>query len=240
MYKVAKEFLDKGKLVLFTGTQCQIKGLNLYLKKNYDNLIAMDIVCHGVPSPLVFRKYREKLCKSYNSNIKEISFRDKAKGWKSFSYVTKFEDGTQYSKTQHDDIYMKGFLSDLYLRPSCYYCSAKKLNTGADLSLADYWGIQNINTQFDDDKGVSLVIINTSKGKKVFDKISNDLDIIDADFNKAAEYNPCLLRASHYNDRREKFFRDLKDKDIDEVIVKYTKITFPYRVKRKIRKIFKL
>ena len=98
-YKQAEEFLSSGRTVLFSGTQCQIKGLNLYLKKKYDNLISVDIVCHGVPSPKVFKLYRDSLIKKYRNDIKDIRFRDKVNGWKEFSYVTEFKNGQIYSAT---------------------------------------------------------------------------------------------------------------------------------------------
>lgn len=234
-YKQAREFLSHERLVLFSGTQCQIKGLNLFLIKNYDNLITSEIICHGVPSPKVFKLYRENLKNKYNSNIKDIRFRDKELGWNKFSYVTEFKNNEIYSKTLHDDIYMKGFLKDLYLRPSCYECKAKNFSSNSDLSLADYWGVEKKHLELDDDKGISLVLINTKKGKDIFEKISCDMEVIETDIEYAINNNPCIVRPVKYNKNREKFFKSMKGKNLEHSIRKYTKVPFTQRVKGKIQ-----
>ena len=207
-YKKAEEFLKKGKIVLFSGTQCQIKGLNLYLRKEYDNLIGVDIVCHGVPSPRVFKAYKSRIMDKYGEEVKDIRFRDKIKGWKEYSYVTEFKNGKVYSETLGKDLYMKGFLKDLYLRPSCYSCSAKNYTSGSDLSLADFWGVQVKYPEFDDDKGVSLILINTKKGQDILNMISKKIEILEADLEYAIKYNPCIVKSVEYNDERESFFKD--------------------------------
>ncbi|NFO34814.1 (4Fe-4S)-binding protein [Clostridium botulinum] len=232
-YRQAKEFLEDGRIILFSGTQCQIKGLNLFLNKEYDNLITTDIICHGVPSPKVFNIYKESLIQKYNSCIKDIRFRDKAHGWKKFSYVTEFKNNKIYSKTLNDDIYMKGFLDNLYLRPSCYECKAKNFLSSSDISLADYWGVQNIHSEFDDDKGTSLVLVNSKKGQDIFNEISHNMNFIKTDLDYAISNNPCIVRPVKYNPKREKFFSELNDDNIEEIINKYTKVTFMQKVKRK-------
>ena len=232
-YKQAKKFLNEGRTVLFSGTQCQIKGLNLYLMKRYENLISVDIVCHGVPSPKVFKSYKELLVKRYKGNIKDIRFRDKRKGWKEFSYVTEFDNGKVYSETLKEDIYMKGFLKDLYLRPSCYKCTSKNYTDGSDLSLADYWGVQNIHPEFDDDKGISLVIANTAKGKQAIKRISDNIDIIETDLEYAITHNKCIVKSVDYNHKREGFFKEFNGENLEYVVDKYTKITLASKVKSK-------
>lgn len=235
-YKEAKEFLDNGRIVLFSGTQCQIKGLILYLRKKYDNLIAMEVVCHGVPSPKVFRNYRDLLSKKYNSQIKYIRFRDKTKGWKKFSYVTKFINNEKYSKTLKKDLFTRGFLKNLYLRPSCYDCKAKNYTSGSDLSLADYWGIQKKHPKFDDDKGTSLVLVNSSKGKEIFDSISKNMRFLETDLQYATANNPCIVRPVKYNADREKFFKEIEYKSLENIINKYTKISIRKRIKNKVKR----
>lgn len=234
-YRQAKEFLNQGRLVLFSGTQCQIKGVNLFLNKEYDNLITSEIICHGVPSPKIFKLYKDNLKNQYNSKIKDIRFRDKTLGWNKFSYVTEFENNKIYSKTLHEDIYMKGFLHDLYLRPSCYECRAKNFVSNSDISLADYWGVEKKHLEFDDDKGVSLVLVNTKKGKDIFEKISSSMEFIKTDIDYAINNNPCIIRPIKYNKNREKFFKAVEGKNLENSIRKYTKATFGQRVKGKIR-----
>ena len=234
-YKNAKKYLDEGRIVLFSGTQCQIKGLNLFLRKKYDNLIAVDIICHGVPSPLVFDIHKENLKKSYCSKITNIGFRDKSKGWKKFSYITNFDNGEKYSKLLNEDIYMIGFLKDLYLRSSCYNCEAKNFKSNSDISLADYWGVQNKHPEFDDDKGVSLILVNSEKGKSIFNKISNNLEVITTELDYAISHNPCIVRPVKYNDKREKFFKKLNNNNLEQLIDKYTKVTLFQKIKNKIK-----
>lgn len=233
-YKEAESFLKSGKIVLFSGTQCQIKGLNLYLRKEYDNLILVDIVCHGVPSPRVFKAYKNKIIDKYGDEIRDIRFRDKTKGWKEFSYVTEFKGGKVYSETLGKDLYMKGFLKDLYLRPSCYSCTAKNYTSGSDLSLADFWGVELKHPEFDDDKGVSLILSNTKKGKDILNMISKKIEILEADLEHAIKYNPCIVKSVEYNDKRESFFNDFNEENVEEVIEKYTKVLLRHRIKNKI------
>ena len=230
-YKLAKKFLDNGKIVLFSGTQCQIKGLNLYLRKEYKNLITVDVICHGVPSPRVFKLYIENLIKKYRSDIQDISFRDKRKGWKEFSYVATFKDGQSYSKIFKEDIYIKGFLQNLYLRPSCYECRAKNFTSGSDISLADYWGVENIHNDLDDDKGVSLVLINSCKGEEVFNQLSENIILKKTDLEYSIKRNPCIVKSVSNNPNREKFFRDINTNNIERSINKCINNTIIQRAK---------
>ena len=236
-YKQAKQYLDQGKLVLFSGTPCQISGLDLFLMKKYKNLLMIDIACHGVPSTLVYKKYFKSLEEINNSKISSLSFRDKTTGWKNYSFKVEFKNGKVIKEIGYDNIFMKGFLSDIYLRPSCYACKSKKPNTSADITLADYWGIQNIHPDFDDDKGVSLVLVNTKLGQEVMKGISSNLDFIESDLDYALKCNPSIEVASKYNNRRKEFFEELNSNNIENNINKYTKISFIKKLKRKIRNI---
>lgn len=238
-YKKVKEYLECGKIVLFSGTQCQIKGLNLFLGKKYDNLISVDIICHGVPSPLVFDMYKRNLSMKYQSDIMDIEFRDKSKGWKKYSYTTKFKNGSKRSRISSEDIYMRGFLSNLYLRPSCYKCKAKNFNNNSDISLADYWGVENKHLEFDDDKGISLVLINSKKGKEIFDYINNNMEVICTDLDYAISNNPCIVRPVKLNHRREEFFQELDYKNINCNIEKCIKLNIIQRMKNKIKYIIR-
>ncbi|MBQ8999563.1 MAG: Coenzyme F420 hydrogenase/dehydrogenase, beta subunit C-terminal domain [Clostridium sp.] len=233
-YKKAKEFLDSGRVVLFSGTQCQIKGLNLYLRKKYENLISVDIVCHGVPSPKVFKNYKNMLVKKYGANIKAINFRDKINGWSDFEFNIKFENKDVYSKSFRSDLYMKGFLSNLYLRPACYSCKSKNFKNNSDISLADYWGVENKHPQFVDKYGVSLIIINSKVGEKVLNSTLNNLDVLNTELDYAIKYNPCIIKAVQSNLNREKFFKKVNYNNIEKSIDKYLKASLSLRVKMKL------
>ena len=164
-YIEAQAYLKKGRYVLFSGTPCQIAGLHSFLQKSYDNLFTVDIVCHGVPSPLVWRTYLKKY--QTLGTISQISFRDKTTGWEKYSFSIK-GDNSSLTECFTQNIYMQGFLKDLYLRPSCYHCPAKSGKSNSDITLADYWGIQDFHPDMDDDKGTSLVLIHSKKGEQLF------------------------------------------------------------------------
>ncbi|WP_196001874.1 Coenzyme F420 hydrogenase/dehydrogenase, beta subunit C-terminal domain [Clostridium sp. 1001271B_151109_B4] len=235
-YKQVKNFLKEGKIVLFSGTPCQVSGLDTYLMQKYENLIMIDIACHGVPSPLVYRKYIDNIKNLNNSKIKNIQFREKSNGWKDYNFKVTFKNGSFIQKMT-DNIYMKGFLQDLYLRPSCYSCEFKKPMTSADITLADYWGVQNIHRDFDDDKGVSLVLINSDKGKDVLNNISEKMDIIKTDYDFAINNNPSIITPANYNKKRGRLFKGIESNDIEKEIAKFIKVTMVERVIRKLQKI---
>lgn len=206
-YKQAEAFLKSGRKVLFSGTPCQIAGLRLFLRKEYENLLTVDFICHGVPSSGVFRWYLQEEINNYaarkgrkNSvsflpihsipkgdvlmpeglSINGIRFRDKCSGWKKFSFVLLLAeasaDGKQnsvsLSYTLEQNSFLKGFLNDLYLRPSCHKCPAKSLKSGSDITIADYWGYKDTTNIIDTDEGISAVLINTVKGQTEFDMLS--------------------------------------------------------------------
>ncbi|MGL4570221.1 MAG: Coenzyme F420 hydrogenase/dehydrogenase, beta subunit C-terminal domain [Clostridium sp.] len=234
-FNEAKKFLNSGRVVLFSGTQCQIKGLNLYLNKKFKNLITVEVICHGVPSQLVFDKYRESKELEYKSKLKRVDFRDKNKGWKQFSMVLQFENGKEYRKVGNEDLYMKGFLNNLYLRQSCYKCNSKDFKSGSDISLADYWGIEDKHPEIYDNKGTSLVLVNTSKGSNYISKIMKFAQFIESDFEYSIETNPSIIRSVSYNNKRKRFFKNINRRDINFVIEDSLKIRLFDRIKNKIK-----
>ena len=239
IFKSVKFDLKNDKMVLFTGTPCQIAGLQSFLQKKYDNLILMDIVCHGVPSPLVWQRYIDELKQKYKQDIKSIYFRDKSTGWKTYSVKFLF-DKDEYKNFGFKDIYMKGFLNDIYLRPSCYNCNFKGIERISDITVADFWGIEKILPELDDDKGTSLVVIHSEKGKQLFDKLSEKMIFNEVDLNEAIKYNSSMIKSVKYNEKRNSFFAELNSgKELTDLIRIYTKISFEKRVKNKIKSIIK-
>lgn len=239
IFKSIKFDLKNNKIVLFTGTPCQIAGLQSFLQKKYDNLILMDIVCHGVPSPLVWQQYIDELKQNYKQDIKGIYFRDKSTGWKKYSVKFLF-DKDEYKNFGFKDIYMKGFLQDVYLRPSCYSCKFKKINRVSDITLADFWGIEKVLPKMDDDKGTSLIVIHSEKGKQLFDELSEKMILNEVNLNEAIKYNSSMIKSVKYNEKRNSFFAELNSgKELTDLIRKYTKISFEKRVKNKIKSIIK-
>ena len=239
VFKFIKSDLKNDKLVLFTGTPCQVAGLKSFLQKKYNNLILMDIVCHGVPSPLVWQQYINELKQNYKQNIKNVYFRDKSTGWKTYSIKFLF-DKDEYKNIGFKDIYMKGFLNDVYLRPSCYNCNFKGIERISDITIADFWGIENVLPKMDDDKGTSLIVIHSEKGKQLFDELSEKMILNEVNLNEAIKYNPSMIKSVKYNEKRNSFFAELSfGKELTDLIRKYTKISFGKRVKNKIKSIIK-
>ena len=201
-YSSVRKFLKAGKIVLFSGTPCQIAGLKLFLNSDYSNLLTVDFICHGVSSPGVFRRYLNEQVKNLNISkdiiFSNFSFRNKKKGWKNFGMYYRMsqdfdnENSVLYYKTKRKDPFLRGFLSNLYLRPSCYKCQYRTHSSGSDITLADFWGIGVIKPNFDDDKGTSLLLINTCRGKDIIKKIkmrkiSMPLHIIHSLFDKTVQ-----------------------------------------------------
>jgi coenzyme F420-reducing hydrogenase beta subunit len=227
-YQEAKRFLIKGRQVLFSGTPCQIAGLKAFLGKDYKLLICVDIVCHGVPSPKVWQLYKQHMEKVFKAESMKINFRSKVSGWRLFSMLFVFNNGTEYSKTLTEDIFMQGFLKNLYLRPSCYACRFKTLNRLSDITLADFWGIEGMLPQMDDDLGTSFVLVHSQKGQEMFSTMAKRMDYEQVDVEKAIAKNSAAIKSVVLNPKRKKFFIELPGtNDINELILKYTKDSFP-------------
>lgn len=219
-YKMVKNFLHEDRYVLFTGTPCQIEGLYSYLQKDYNKLYTQDIICHGVPSPEIWKKYKEYIEKQKDIKIVDMNFRDKSNGWT--TYFLKYTDvtGKIYYELSSKSKYMKLFLKDYILRESCYDCAFKNKNRKSDITLADFWGIQNINKEIFDDKGTSLVIVNSKKGNELFDLIKKDIKYIETDFEEAIKYNPSMIKSAQRPNNREKLLSELMNTNEFDVIIK--------------------
>lgn len=228
VYNDVKRFLKDGRQVLFSGTPCQIAGLKSFLKKQYNNLLTIDFICHGVPSPIVWKKYlKENInslylhnkCQNIKDNIfpsiDNISFRDKKIGWKEFCLTISFynpttkKEQTITSKPLNDDLYLKGFLSNLYLRKSCHQCSFKSWKSGSDITIADAWGVNYVYPQYNDNKGYSLVIILSDKGRKIVAQLKENISIIKEPINEdyIKKHNNAAYQSVHPHKNRKKFFK---------------------------------
>lgn len=205
-----KKMLDEGRQVLFSGTQCQIAGLNHFLRKQYPNLLTVDFICHGVPSPKVWKEYLHDVTNGDMKVITTIQFRNKKKGWKLFSlHIECNYNGCPQviSNPFPEDCYMRAFLSNLILRPSCYSCLAKGGRSNADITIADFWGINKVNPNMDDDRGTSVVLLNTEKGEKA---ISIDgIKFAKATYQDVLRYNSAIVTPAIMHPNRNKFFMKL-------------------------------
>lgn len=234
-YKKAKEFLDSGREVLFTGTPCQIAGLKSYLDKLYTNLSTMDIVCHGVPSPDVWHKYVEFRETVAGSLAQRIAFRRKDEGWKRYSVSFLFKNNTEYRQNLRNDLFMRAFLKDVCLRPACYDCKYKGLNRQSDLTLADFWGVQNILPEMDDDKGTSLIFVNSEMGQRLFNEVKDKMLYQEVDINEAVKYNSAAIKSVKYNPKRDGFMAEKESLPFDKLVAKYCNEPLQRRIRNKVR-----
>ena len=202
-----KKLLDQKKVVLFTGTPCQVAGLYAFLKKDYDNLVTVDIFCHGAPSPGVFQRYLKEL---NIKKIQEINFRDKntPQGWKEFAFFLK-SDTKNIHEPVNKNIYTAGFLKNLYLRKSCHICPFAKVPRQGDFSLGDFWGYKKKNSNVC--KGVSAVLLNTPKAQAYFKRIKAVLSFVESvKLDSMFKGNPILRAPVAPNKNRTAFFKDFQ------------------------------
>ncbi len=225
-YEQAESFLKQRRKVLFSGTPCQIAGLRLYLQREYDNLLTVDLICHGVPSPMIWQMYlAETIRKLKAQSIEKIDFRNKIFGWRQYSFKLIYKKNSrqeEYIKKSTDNLYIKGFLSDLYLRPSCYDCPVKCLKSGSDITLGDFWGIEHIRPERDDDKGISAVLVNTQRGIDLFSKI--DAEKILFSYGEVSRGNQMLVTSVKTPTKRNEFWNCLLTQTCTEAMTRYTRL----------------
>ncbi len=212
-YSKAKEFLDEGRMVYFSGTPCQIGGLLSFLKKPYDNLITQDLICHGVPSPLLWEKYVSFREEQAQAKVEDVSFRAKNEGWRCFSMRLRFADGSRYCENKRNDVYLRAFISNLSLRPSCYACSFKSITRQADMTLADFWGVQKVLPQMYDDKGTSLLLLHSEKAVAIFNRIQPSLSFQEVDLNESLKGNISIERSANKPYIRNRFIKRILKSD---------------------------
>ena len=213
-YADAKRFLTEGRKVLFSGTPCQIAGLHHFLRKPYDNLLTVDIICHGAPSPKVWSRYLDEVVTAGRKAITDVQFRNKSNGWKAYNLTMEYDkDEQSVSLCSHhqQNQYMRAFLRDMILRPSCYNCQAKSGSSHSDITIADFWGINVEIPEMDDDKGTGLVLVNTDKGQVFLDW--SKITFKETTAEAALCHNPSYYRSVAAHPKRELFFKRLDEAD---------------------------
>lgn len=238
-YQKVKSYLENDVYVLFTGTACQISGLNKYLgKDNNSKLITCDILCHANPSPKVFELYIKNLQKIKNKKVKTIWFRSKETGWKNQTPIIEYEDG----KKEEENSYFKAFVLEMINRPSCYFCKFATKRRISDFTIGDFWGIEKVDSNVNIENGVSLLTVNSNKGKAIFENLKDKMICKEVDYNLAASFNHYSNVKVHKN--RDKFFEELfnekiNENNIIEYLKKYTKRPLYRRILGKIKRIIK-
>ena len=234
-FKVAEACLKAGKKVLFSGTPCQIAGLKSYLGSEYDQLFTVDFVCHGVPSRIAWKKYLNELSNYNIENISNITFRNKKLGWYKYSPEIILKSKKKITDVYYENIFMKGFLKDLYLRPSCYNCAFKGIERGSDITLADYWGVDIDYPELYDDLGTSLILVHSNKGEKIIEKVKSKLVLKETTMS-ALQYNSAAINSVVLPENRKIFFERFNKEDFISLVDNLTKENYSVRIFRFIKK----
>lgn len=239
-YKFAKKYLDENRRVLFSGTPCQIAGLYKYLGKIHENLITCDFICHGVPSSLIWKKYLELREEYVHSKVQNVSFRYKKDGWRNSVFLLQFKDGKEFAQTKSKDLYYRGFINNVFLRPSCYKCNFKGLKRVADITMADFWGVEKVAPEMNNSKGTSLVIANSNVGKEIFECIKEKMSFCPVSIENAVKYNLSAVRSSVCPQKiRMYFFENLDKMSFANLLKKYCAAKPKEKVKKAVGKVFK-
>ena len=228
-YREAEALLKEGRLVLFSGTPCQIAGLRQFLKKDYDNLLTQDIICHGVPSPGVWETYLSQ--QRGGKKLQSVSFRDKTLGWNDFSMKITFADGGEYRQSATKDPFERAFLANLTLRPSCYQCQYKTVARLSDITLADYWGVETVHPELAPQQGVSLVLTHTEKGERLLAAVKSQATVEPTDLERAAMLNHAATHSVNWHRNREAFFEAVQTEPFAPLVKKCLDPTVQQRVK---------
>lgn len=241
IYKEIEKDLNNNKIVLFSGTGCQISGLKNMLKKSYDNIYTIEILCHGIPSEKVWESYKNYLCDKYNSKINYVSFRDKKYGWHAYSVKVGFANGKKYRKIVDNDIYMQSYLRGYNICEDCYRCPYKKRERIADITLGDLWGVR-VKRFKDNEQGISLVSINSNKGKKLFSYIKDNCDLVKLENEKTKNVisNMTGYAEKVPEEKRKLFFEMIESEDFKNAYNYNIKRSVIYEIKIKIKSILKI
>lgn len=235
-FKEVKKYLDEGRQVLFTGTSCQCAGLRGFLRKDYENLLLVDFVCHGVPSPELFRNYLNYM--KSKDKIVNVCFRDKATDKKKGLCIRiDYENADAYRVPFTSDPYMLAFLQNISLRRSCYNCNFRNFTSSSDVTIGDFWGIDKTDSILKDKEGISLCILNTEKGKVFFEKIADNVDYDLRSLDEALKENKPLVSSVRYNPVRDKYLKDMRKLNIKKLRDKYCNNSFSAKLRRLIARI---
>ena len=228
IYKQTKGLLETGKEVLFSGTPCQVQGLIKFLSKDYENLITVDLICHGVPSPKLWEKYVEYQEKKHNSKIIKVNFRNKTYGYHSGTMNLVFDNGKKYYGSARVDYMLKSFFTEISSRPCCYDCKFKDRKHISDFTIFDAWTVNRTtyNKVKDDDRGYTNIFVNSNKGKEILKKIKKDYTLYEIDIDKAIELDGIMVENSAIpNKNRKEYYKFFKENSIENTIKKFIPVT---------------
>lgn len=222
-YKDVRKLLKSGEKVLVCGTPCQMSAMRAFLGRDFDNLVIADFICRGINSPKVWRKYLDSFEERYGSPVVYSKSKSKEYGWRNLTHKVILKDGRSFYETRDVNNFTKGYLhTNAYCRPSCYDCKFKGFPRISDITLADFWGIENVDKSMEKNLGTSLVMVNSQKGQAFFERIKPRINFVNVPFESILSGNPALTKPldAPLVDR-DQFFRDLDTMTFTEVADKY-------------------
>lgn len=222
LYKEIRSLLRDGQKVLACGTPCQMAALRSFLGRDYENLVIVDFICRGVNSPKVYRKYLDSLEKRFGGKVVYVKAKNKELGWRNLTRKVVFDNGKVYYGVRMEDDFRRGYHTNVYCRPSCYTCQYKGFPRMADITIADYWGIEKVDKNLDNNIGTSMILLNSRKGERYFETVKDRLEWRETTFESILPGNIALLEPiGPANIDRDQFFADLDRGSFDEVVQKY-------------------
>lgn len=231
IFTEVKKDLEDGKYVLFSGTGCQISGIKKFLGNiNTEKLILCDIICHGVASPKIYKNFLKFISKG--KKIEKVNFRDKKFGWRAHFETINYE-----KKSISTNYYTNLFYSSLIIRPVCFTCKWANLNRESDFTLGDFWGIEKVKKEFDDNKGVSLILVNTNKARKIFDNLKENIGFFECNIEDCMQKN--LEEPTEEPKDRNIFWEEYSKKGFKYIMKKYAGYTIKNRIKFFVKNIIK-
>jgi len=216
-----KNDLAQGNYVFFTGTPCQVAGLYSFLGEHPHKLLTADTVCMGVPSPKIYHQYLCEMNEQYGAEVKKLDFRSKSPSWQGYQIQLCFSNGKEYLCNRKQDDYMLAFSNKYILRPSCYQCRFKSLHHESDITLGDFWGIETICPEMHDDKGTSMVLVHSSIGQMIFEKVSSQMKIECMDVQTIKSCNPYLVNSVTPPEERDLFFEYCLKDSLKKAVSKF-------------------
>lgn len=233
IFREIKEFLRQDRKVLFTGTPCQIAGLKAFLK-NIENLILVEVACHGAPSPKALRKYFQELHMQYGDEVR-LDFRSKPDGnWRAYKVTAYINETHFFYEGQKENVFMKGFLRELYSRPICHECLFKSGMSGADITLADFWGIEFVLPEFPSKQGVSLVLTHSIKGEDLFARLPQ-IKTQEVSISEAIKMNGALILSEDPHPERSYFFKNIDEYQFSALVEKCNALRTTTRLKVRLK-----
>lgn len=229
LYATIRDLLRKGEKVLACGTPCQMAALRSFLRKDYDNLIIVDFICRGVNSPKVYRSYLDSLEKKFGSKVVYVKAKNKELGWRNLTRKVTFANGQSYYGVLMEDDFRRGYHTNVFCRPSCYKCQFKGFPRIADITIADYWGIEKVDKNLDNNIGTSMILLNSRKGESYFEKMKSLIEYRETPFEAIFGGNVALTKSlKPAKIDRKSFFEDLDSYGFDYVTQKY----FPKKIQQ--------